>query len=206
MCILNKTYIDDPFFGIVNFFNSVPSHSFTEFIQADGETYTGDNWGPPLNIINYSIINDNNASEQWVSPNNENLAYVLLTFQFPIYVTNYTLKTRPKPRYDNLPKGWKILCSNDKTTFEEADSQTNQDLSEIRFKTYECKNPMICKYIKVQMTQSTPSNWHFHLTRLEFFGSIISLYNNRLICPRKTLCIIPHQRTTYIFFIFLSLN
>ena len=190
MCLVYKPYISDPFSGIVNFFNNIPSHSFTEYIQADGITSTSDNWGPPTTIINYSITGTE-TQDQWVTPDDEELSFVLFSLTYPIYITHYTLKTRSQELItENLAKGWDVFCSYDNETFAKIDSQTNQDLEEKRFQTYECDTPMVCKYIKIKLTQNSDGKWHFHLSRVEFFGNII-LINKNYLCPRVTCCYNP---------------
>ena len=65
MCYVHKPYKGNAFDGIVDFFNSVPGHSFNEYMQAYGTSHSG--WGHPHTIINYSS-NTIDHLDQWASP------------------------------------------------------------------------------------------------------------------------------------------
>ena len=206
MCNIHIPYKDEPFSGIVNFFNNVPYHEFTEFMNVEAYKYndTQNDWGFPITIINYSITGTSNL-DQWVSPNNKDQAYFNLSFKYPIYITNYTLKTRSGTVLENLPKGWNVSCIFHNKEFVIADSQKDQNLNISRQQTYKIQNPMICQNIQVKMTEKYSDKWHFHVSRIEFFGDIILLSKNYL-CPPITQCIILNERYFYHLFSIFLLN
>ena len=96
-----------PFKGFINYF-----HKRTDvfsFFKAEGEKFSG--WGEASTVINYSIT-CTNPSCQWVSPNDPLKSYIVFTFECPIYLTHYTLRTRTN--YDtSTPTSWTVECSHD---------------------------------------------------------------------------------------------
>ena len=184
MCTINRPYKDgNEFNGIVYYFNNIRGHSFDDFITANGSTFQ--NWGPPTTLINYSITGTN-ASDQWVSPNNESEAFVVLKFEYPIFITNYTLQTRTDTDEKvALPKSWSLTCSFDGINYFPTSDITSDILLNHRIGTFPVNTSTICQYVKFQMTSnSSNGSWHFHLSRVELYGSVISLSND--LCPHFT--------------------
>ena len=178
------------FNGIVNFFNNIPRHSFQEFISASTDAKHPD-WGPPSTLIDYSI---EGTSEQDQFTTDKTIPYPNITFQFkyPIYVTNYTLRTRTKEPDEHNPTSWKLDISSDGSNYISIDEEKSvTSLSGLNTSIiFKCDNPSKGKYLRLTMTDKSSSSinnkderlWWFHLSRVEFFGNIY-LNEGDLNCP-----------------------
>ena len=200
MCYIQKKFKNDPYDGIVNYFNNIPSLKVTDLIIAEGVSQR--TWGLPSTIIDYSITGTSD-SDQYASPDNQNQAYLILKFPFPIYITDYTFRTRTNEKHKNILQSWKIECSYYGKKYEQADSRfETKELYNDNFHTYHCQKPRSGVYIKITMTNTnTGGNWFFHLSRVEFFGKI-GVFSSERNCFVTSNRII-NLKLNYLFIIFI---
>ena len=180
---------DAKFNGIVYFFNNIPRHSFQEFISTSTDSQHKD-WGPPSTLVNYSI-KDISKFDQFASIYEVEYPNITFQFKYPIYVTNYTLRTRTQVPDEHHPTSWKFDISSDGSEYisiheKKGDTSLRGLNKSVIFK---CDNPSKGKYLRLTMTEkSTKSEtkndqgWWFHLSRVEFFGNIY-LNEGDLNCP-----------------------
>ena len=178
MCLVQKSYHNKDYEGIVNFFNNIPSHSFTEFISASAECHA--DWGPPLNILNYSITGTNH-NNQFASLDSKENANITLKFKYPIYFNKYTLRTRTDGDNVNILNSWVVEGSLKDEKFEEIDSQDDNNILRNNLEaTFSCKTPKLVTSIRIKLTkpsgkENDKDKWHLHLSRVEFYGTIYTL-------------------------------
>ena len=207
MCLVQKSYHNKDFDGIVNFFNNIPLHSFSEYISAYG--VVSGVWGPPTTVINYSITG-NGKSDQFASIESENLANITIKFVYPIYFKKYTLRTRIDGLEENILTSWVVECSMDDEKFTTVDTQNNNPiLREKKKATFTCSNPIISKTIRIRVTSPSGNKdqtdlYHLHLSRVEFYGSIYT--PPEFSCPRFTCRFNAYRRQPPSIFFFISLT
>ena len=184
--IIMKPY--SPFNGFINYFYK--GADVFSFFKAEGEKYASQ-WGDASTVINYSITCID-TSCQWVSTNDQSKSFILFTFECPIFLTHYTLKTRTLGN-ENFPISWTVECSYDGVNWLTADTKTNREelIGNGAYHTFKCdKAFMYAKKIRIWCKgTTTPSIYYFHLSRVEFFGKmdidqckVPFSANNRHIC------------------------
>ena len=186
MCEIFKPYtsysFNSPNDGIVHFFNNIKEYDFTHFISANGSTY--DVWGLPKTVINYSITK-NSHQDQWVSPRPEDQAYLLISLEYPIYLTHYTIRTRTIEPSESFPSDWTVKTSMDNDFFTDVDIRTNDNhLHAIgAFHTYECTIKTRARYIKFHLNKKTLNDYYyFHISRIELYGRLYIPEDSKYLC------------------------
>ena len=183
---------NSPFNGFINYFYK--RTDVFSFFKAEGEKYTYA-WADASSVINYSIT-CTNVSCQWVTPSDQSKSYIVFTFECPIYLTHYTLRTRTDAP-GNTPVTWTVECSHDddSTWFVVDTKENREELKEQgAYHTFKCDEAfMYAKKIRIWCKgTTTPSGYHFHLSRAEFFGKMdVSQcklpfsVNRRCTCKRR---------------------
>ena len=163
----------DHFQGINRFLFTRLNYTLDREIYATGEKYG--TYSDPINVF------DPNKNEtNWVSASDTK--FIPLTveyFHYFLHITNYTIQTRTQLKVD-LPKGWDLHGSYDGVSWELLHSINNSDdLTEAgAYHTYECFNRGSYRFFRFNMTQKNTNNkTHFHVNKIEFFGTIAPLYN-----------------------------
>ena len=163
-----------PFNGFINYFYK-RTNVFSYF-KAEGEKFS-DIWGDASTVINYSITCVD-APCQWVSPSDLSKSFIVFTFECPIFLTHYTLKTRTDGS-DIFPVSWTVDCSIDGDNWINVDTKVNRGEFKEKgdFYTFKCDNAfMYAKKIRIWCNQTRSSSsttyYQFHLSRVEFFGEM----------------------------------
>ena len=160
-----------PFDGFINFFRKRTTVS--SFFKAEGEKKNNE-WADASTILDYSIT-CTEASCQWVSTNDPTKSFVVFTFECPIYLTHYTLRTRSSGN-ENFPVSWTVECSRDGEDWHLVD--TKNDVNDLKqgsgaYHTYKCDEAfMYAKKVRIWCKKTTSENSYFHLSRVEFFGKM----------------------------------
>ena len=173
MCDLVRKYTPVSFDqindGIVHFFNNIPNDNVYNYINVEGESYSG--WGPPDTVINYSI-SSNSPNDQWVSPREQQYSFIVFHFKYPLFLTHYTIKTRTD-KSETFPRYWVVDAYNDSTTSVRIDTIENDNhlTSRGAYHTYKTKQNILLSTLKITLTRATlESRFHFHISRVEFYG------------------------------------
>ena len=195
------TYNGDPFDGINKLLFQKKGFDLSSHLYVEGEKYQSENWADPIHLFNPGNTNN------FASVNSKENCYVLVRYKYYlIHLTNYTLRTRNGTNgEENMPKGWKLEASSDGNHWTLLHSVSKSDhLIHLNSNhTYECNNSGSFDYFKITMTETNTGtkeqmpNYHFHLSRIEFFGTLYSSGNPFL----KPTCRMP----IYLKF-FLSLS
>ena len=159
-----------PFNGFINYFYK--RTNVFSFFKAEGTKYTS-GWADASSVIDYSIT-CTVESCNWVSSNEQ--SYIVFTFECPIYLTHYTLRTRTDYN-ESFPVSWTVECSyDDDSKWFTVDTKTNREelKGQGAYHTFQCdKTFMYAKKIRIWCKGTTNTNYYaFHLSRVEFFGKM----------------------------------
>ena len=162
----------NPFNGFVAFFNK--KNKISNYISASGRSESAE-WGPPSTVLNYNDCF--NTSCQWASPGIHNNQYSFIIFEFscPTLVTHYTLQTRTE-NTGNFPVSWNVEASLDNINWYLIDQK--EDRNELKsisaYYRYKCDNNNLiyAKYIRMWLTKSSTEKFHFHISKIDFFGKM----------------------------------
>ena len=158
-----------PFNGFVNYFTK--KSSVFKYLSAEGQKYSND-WADAVSVINYSIA-CSTSNCQWASLDNIEKSFIVFSFECPILITHYTLKTRTDADSENFPVSWTVECIDDGDVWKTIDTET--DRKELNatgsFHTYKCDRfIMYAKKIRITCKKTASIRSVFHLSRVEFFG------------------------------------
>ena len=124
---------------------------------------------------------------------------------YSLLLTHYTIQTRNDGKKENLPVSWKLEGSTDSFIWYELHSVNNsRDLIDDIHATYQVNCSGSFRHFKITMTLNTGHNTHFHLSKIEFFGTIYGITNPflRPTCsfPLKNILLAPF------LILFLTIN
>ena len=176
-------YKGDSFAGIMSTFYKKSKNTFYSKFEAEGEKYAA-HWANPSDVF------DPTKHTWWASKPIDNANLTISFKKHLLKISDYTFL----PRFDsteNMPRGWKLEASNDKTNWHLLHSVNDCEDVKIAnaYKTYPCKPHGAFKYFRITQTQM---NWNegfiFHISRLEFFGTIFGSMNPFIkhTCVAKT--------------------
>ena len=160
----------NPFNGFVSFFNK--KNKFSNYITASGSIESS-SWWPPNSVL--SGKDCFSGSCQWASPGitNNLKSFLVFTFTCPTLITHYTLKTRTDDS-ENFPVSWKVEASIDNSNWYLIDKREdrNELTSKSAYYRYKCDNNNLiyAKYIRIWLSKTTSTKFHFHLSKVDFFG------------------------------------
>ena len=192
-CIIEKPVPGDSgdakFEGIVHFFNYAPVYLFNRYINGTTDSQH-DEWGGPNTLINYSIKNME-KKDQYVSIYEVEYPNITFHFKYPVYITNYTLRTRTISPDEHYPTDWELSISPDGKKYTLLDKR--ESISDLigtgNSILLECQTPSKGNHVKLMMTEKSTKSptkndqgWWFHLSRVEFFGRIY-LQEGDDFCP-----------------------
>ena len=167
---------ESEFDGFVQFFTKKGRGNVYRYITAEGVGV--DSWGPASTVLDYSI-KGTDITDQWVSKGEEANANIVFTFSIPIYLTNYTMRTRTdNNRHESYQRNWVVEGSNNKSNWFIIDTKANnqkfQENGDVA--TFMCDSPTkYVEYVRIRLTAATHeeysrSYWYLHISRVEFFG------------------------------------
>ena len=183
--------------GINNFLFNKKKLKVEQHIEYEGEKHSN-GWGDPLVVID-PLKNSTSTYDNYVSPNNETLAYFIITYKyFALSVSNYTIRTRTHKDIENFPMSWSVEGSYNHQEWTKIHSTNNlHDLLYVNAsKTYESESPKPFSSFRFRMTglnsgkNGTNRNWVFHVSKIEFFGSFFSTKDPfvKHTCLKNKIC------------------
>ena len=196
-------YNDNAFDGINNFLFNKKGLPIEHHVVAEGVKYS-EEWGDPIIIVD-PLKNSGNTYDNFASYNSESLSYFTIQYKsFLISVNNYTIRTRTHNLNDNFPNSWKVEGSNDGNSWNliHSISKTN-NLSYVNaYKTYPSHDTNYYSFFRFKMTEKTQASatwdpsWVFHVSKVEFFGSLAFTKNPYI----KQTCI-KYKTSNFLLFI-----
>ena len=200
-----------PFNGFAGFLNR--KNKVSDFISASGEKES-QVWGPASTVLDHSDCT--NTSCQWASPGISDKQKSFITFEFscPTLITHYTLQTRTDYS-DNLPVSWKVEASLNKINWYTIDQKENRN--ELKSKSahyrYKCDNSdnnlVYAKYLRIWLTKSSSQKYHFHLSKVDFFGRMNidkCIFPFSVAIPPYTKCNNNHHTHSASLFLLFLVN
>ena len=183
--------------GINNFLFNKKKLKVEQQIDFEGEKYSSA-WGDPLVVVD-PLKNSTSAYDNYVSPDNESLAYFIITYKyFALSVSNYTIRTRTHNNFQHFPVSWSVEGSYNRQEWTMIHSINNShDLLYVNAsKTYESESPKPFSSFRFRMTGLNSGtnfqyrNWYFHVSKIEFFGSFFSTKDPfvKLTCLKNKIC------------------
>ena len=172
-------YGNDSFDGVNHYLFARHNFRLQSEIKVLGDKYG--NFTNPIYVFDPNIRNSNWASKE----RNKSIPLTVEYFNYMIHLTTYTIQTRTDLS-ENLPKGWDLHGSFDGITWDLLHTiSDSKDLLTIgAYNTYECLNKGSYRYFRFNMTEENTGNpngnYHFHINKIEFFGTITS-YSNPFI-------------------------
>ena len=173
---MDVKYTGEPFNGIISILSQKNRNNFYDAVDVEGIKY--DDWADPNILINYSC-NLETKECNWVSPSSIDESYFIVNFKkYAIIPSHYTIRTRTD-QDENHPLKWEVSVSYDKSEWKLLQSiETNDLCGKGKYATYSIPYPKPIKHIKVSMTGfNGGKHYHFHITRVEFFGMVYTTMN-----------------------------
>ena len=174
--------------GINNLLFNKKHYDIKKHLTVKGEKHE-DIWGDPIVVFD-PLKNTSAPSDNFVTPNNKDKVTFSVFYKFySLQLTNYTIRTRTEGDI-NLPTGWKLEGSFDEINWQLLHNTTHcQDLLKNSGNhTYECNQNGAFRYFRFTMTELNTGgngnnpNYHFHVSKVEFFGTLISMANPFIKC------------------------
>ena len=142
---------------------------------------------------NPHVLVESNSNSFWYVPGNVNTEIEISFVGFEIFVTNYTLKSGN----ENIPISWKITGEY-RGEWLEIDEETNSSklIPSFTSSVFPAKRGY---YSKIKITQTENNNAGFStfcLSRIDFFGSLVSSEGKIFSCPITGIKMVTcrHQR------------
>ena len=194
--------VNSNFNGIFTFLFS--SNKITDNVLFSGSPKHEPTRGGPIVVFNPSNLGSG-VGNNWHSVNMTNPVLSVYFLNYYIKLTGYSIKSRNDHQYI-FPTEYILEGSNENWRWRFIHHFKNTTLSsQGATQTFYLENSHSYKYFRfTQFSTSSPSNYHFVLNRVEFYGTLHNQEIEEIICSSITQT--NHFYSTFLYFSIITIH